>query len=257
MAASRSHGRRPFVAGNWKLNGSRSANRQLLDSLLLGQIPTSVDVAVCPPFVYLGDAVARTAGTTVAVGAQNLALHDSGAFTGEVSASMLRDIGCSHVIIGHSERRTLFDETDADTAVKLGRALAAGLVPILCVGETLAQREAGATDAVVTRQLDAVLAVHSPSVLRTAIVAYEPVWAIGTGQTATPEQAQEVHARIRGRLAQADATMGSAVRILYGGSVKSSNARELFSMPDIDGGLIGGASLDAAEFARICMAAGT
>jgi triosephosphate isomerase len=250
--------RQPFVAGNWKLHGSRAANARLLDGLLAalgGSWSGPAEIAVCPPFVYLTEVTARLAGTGIAVGAQDVATEASGAFTGEVSAPMLRDCGCEYVIIGHSERRALYGDTDAVTARKVGAALAAGLKPILCVGETLAEREADQTLAVVTRQLAAVMAEHGAEPFREGLVAYEPVWAIGTGRTATPEQAQAVHAQIRALVARHDATIASALRILYGGSVKASNARDLFAMPDIDGGLIGGASLDAADFAAICRAA--
>jgi triosephosphate isomerase len=195
-------------------------------------------------------------GSGVALGAQSVCAEAQGAFTGEVSAAMLKDVGCRYVLVGHSERRQLYGESDELVARKFVAAQSQGLVPVLCVGETLEEREAGQTLAVISRQMDAVLTVSGVAALGQAVVAYEPVWAIGTGRTATPEQAQEVHATIRSKIAGVDATIGGLVRILYGGSVKASNARELFAMPDIDGGLVGGASLKADEFARICAGAG-
>lgn len=248
--------RRPLVAGNWKLNGSRAANAALLRALRAGVAGSpGIDVLVCPPSVYLAETAQAVAGSGILVGAQDASTEGTGAFTGEVSAAMLRDVGCSHVIVGHSERRALFGDSDERVARKFGAVAAAGLVPILCVGETLEQRRAGTTAAVVTRQLTAVVDAVGPAGLAGAIVAYEPVWAIGTGQTATPEQAQEVHAMIRAIAAARDARMGAALRILYGGSVKGANSAALFAMPDIDGGLVGGASLDAEDFLRICAAA--
>jgi triosephosphate isomerase len=248
--------RRPFVAGNWKLNGSLDANARLLAGIVAGLPPVpAADIAVCPAYVHLPDALARLAGTPVAVGAQDVAEQSAGAYTGEVSAAMLRELGCRYVIVGHSERRALFGDSDATVARKAAAAAAAGLVPIVCVGETLAEREAGQTLAVVERQLAAVLAGAGTAVVAGGVIAYEPVWAIGTGRTATPDQADEVHRAIRGLLARHDATMGDHVRILYGGSVKAANAADLFARPDIDGGLIGGASLDAGEFLAICAAA--
>jgi triosephosphate isomerase len=248
--------RRPLVAANWKLNGSREANARLLGGLLprisdLGP----VDVVICPPFVYLAELAAQLAASGVQLGAQDVAVEESGAYTGEVSAAMLRDVGCRYVIVGHSERRSLYDEDDQQVAAKFAAALRHGLVPILCVGETLDERERGATLAVIERQLRAVLDQAGPAAVGAGLVAYEPVWAIGTGRTATPEQAQEVHAAIRGIIAAGDARMAGLLRILYGGSVKGSNAASLFAMEDIDGGLIGGASLEAGEFLGICRAA--
>lgn len=240
------------------MNGSRTSNKALLDGVLAesGRIP-DVDIVVCPPFVYLPDVEAALAGTGMAWGAQNLCQEpEAGAFTGEISAVMLRDFGCRYVIIGHSERRTLYGEGDALVAQKFDTAVKAGLVPILCVGELLEERERGATEAVIARQLDAVLdAVDAAALFQQAVVAYEPVWAIGTGRTATPAQAQEVHDFIRRRIGGRDKEAAVALRILYGGSVKGSNAAELFAMADIDGGLIGGASLKADEFLAICRAA--
>lgn len=249
--------RRPIVAGNWKMHGSRAENTALIDALLASW-PARVEVQalVCPPFVYLGEIARQLREGGIAVGAQDVCAEPQGAFTGEISAAMLRDVGCSHVIVGHSERRALYGDTDSLVARKFAAAQRFQLVPILCVGEHLAERDAGATHAVVARQLDAVLDVTGVAALAMAVIAYEPVWAIGTGRTATPEQAQDVHTFIRRRVAVRDAKIADSVRILYGGSVKASNARELFAMPDVDGGLVGGASLKADEFVDICAAAG-
>lgn len=247
--------RRPFVAGNWKMHGSRAENEQLLDGLLHG-LPgqTAADIAVCPPFVYLWEVSRMLKSSAVALGAQSVCAEPAGAFTGEVSASMLRDVGCTYVIVGHSERRSIYREDDALVARKFVAAQSQGLIPILCVGETLEERERGQTTSVVSRQLNAVLDVAGVAAFANAVVAYEPVWAIGTGKTATPEQAQEVHGHIRAEVARLDATIADGLRILYGGSVKAANAREIFAMPDVDGGLIGGASLKADEFLKICTA---
>lgn len=246
-----------LVAGNWKMHGSREETGTLIRGLAeaLGDGPSS-EVAVCPPFVYLPDAASAVAGTRISLGAQNLSAEPAGAFTGEISGGMLRDLGCHYVIVGHSERRSLYGETDEIVAAKYLAAQREGLVPILCVGETLEEREAEVTDQVVERQLRAVLDAAGIASFADAVIAYEPVWAIGTGRTATPDQAQEVHALIRGILAGDDDTIAVSVRILYGGSVKPSNAEDLFSMPDVDGGLVGGASLDAGGFAEICRAGG-
>jgi triosephosphate isomerase len=235
-----------LVAGNWKMHGSRASIAALLDALVEGKPTTAC--AVCVPFPYLAQVAERLRGTRIAWGAQSVSEHAQGAYTGEVSAAMLAEFGCRYVIVGHSERRQLYGETDAQVAAKFAAVRSAGMTPILCVGETLAQREAGETEAVVGRQLSAVR-------FEEAVLAYEPVWAIGTGRTATPAQAQEAHALIRGRIAENDATIAASLRVLYGGSVKAANAAELFSMPDVDGGLIGGASLKADEFASICAAA--
>ncbi len=245
-----------FVAGNWKMNGNRASNEALLADLVpvLAGI-SGVESVICPPFVYLQQVQSLIGGTGTALGAQDLCQFANGAFTGGVSAAMLKDSGCSHVIVGHSERRALFGETDALVAEKFAVAREAGLVPVLCVGETLAERESGATEQVVDRQLQAVMRRSGAAALREAVVAYEPVWAIGTGKTATPEQAQAVHAFIRSRVAAEDAAVAAEVRIVYGGSVKAANAAQLFAMADIDGGLIGGAALVAGEFAAICRAA--
>jgi triosephosphate isomerase len=248
--------RQPLVAGNWKMNGSRESVEKLLEGVVAGAGALhGVEVAVCPPFVFLEQVERRLTGTPVVWGAQNLSQEPKGAFTGEVSASMLLDFHCTYVIVGHSERRALYGEDDTLVAVKFAAARAAGLKPILCVGETLQEREQGVTEGVVARQLDAVLEREGVQALRDAVLAYEPVWAIGTGLTATPEQAQAVHAFIRARVAAHDQGVAEELRILYGGSVKGSNAVELFQMADIDGGLIGGASLDAGDFLDICRAA--
>ena len=248
--------RRPLVAGNWKMNGSRTESAALLDGIKKGISSTSkAEAAVCPPYVLIPLAAEKLAGSAVAWGGQNLSVHKSGAFTGEISGPMLKDYGCTYVIVGHSERRTLYGENDAMVTEKYGAAQAVGLIPILCVGETLQEREANQTEAVVARQLDAVLGKHGIASFKNAVIAYEPVWAIGTGKTATPQQAQDVHRFIRSRLATKDKTIAESMRILYGGSMKGSNAKELLAQPDIDGGLIGGASLQADEFLTICRAA--
>jgi triosephosphate isomerase (TIM) len=248
--------RRPVVAGNWKMHGSRSANEALLTDLERRLKPDwQVDVVVFPPYVYLADAVRMLDGGAIAVGAQDVCTEPVGAFTGQVAAAMLKDVGCRYVIVGHSERRRLYHEDDVIVARKFVAVLQAGLTPVLCVGETLEEREAHRTEAVVARQLDAVTAMNGVGSLAEAIVAYEPVWAIGTGRTASPQQAQDVHAYLRGRIGVQDAKMARHLRILYGGSVKAANAAELFSMPDVDGGLVGGASLSADEFLEICAAA--
>jgi triosephosphate isomerase (TIM) len=248
--------RRPLVAGNWKMNGSRTESAALLDGIRKGMSAASrAEVAVCPPYILIPLAAEKLAGCPAAWGGQNLSVHKSGAYTGEISGPMLRDYGCTYVIVGHSERRTLYGETDALVAEKYGAAQVAGLIPILCVGETLQEREANQTEAVVARQLDAVLDKHGIGSFKNAVIAYEPVWAIGTGKTATPQQAQEVHRFIRSRLTARDKTVAESTRILYGGSMKGSNAKELMAQTDIDGGLIGGASLQAEEFLTICRAA--
>jgi triosephosphate isomerase len=248
--------RAKLVAGNWKMHGSLPDNATLLNAVGDGAGKLrSAQVAVCVPFPYLFQAQQVLTGSRVAWGAQTLSEHPKGAYTGETSAGMLREFGCTYVIVGHSERRSLYGEGDGAVAAKFGAAVEAELVPILCVGETLAQREAGVTQSVVSGQLAAVVDRFGAGVLDRAVIAYEPVWAIGTGRTATPEQAQAVHAFLRARIAVQDAALAQRVRILYGGSVKASNAAELFAMADIDGGLIGGASLVAGEFMAICRAA--
>jgi len=248
--------RRPMVAGNWKMHGSEAANAALLTELDMRLRPEwPIEVAVFPPFVYLADIVRRLREGSIEVGAQNVCAEAGGAFTGEVAAAMLKDIGCTLVIVGHSERRRWYHEDDALIARKFAVALSAGLTPVLCVGETLEEREADKTEAVIARQLDAVLAMNGVAPFARAIVAYEPVWAIGTGRNASPAQAQAVHAFVRRRIAEQNANIADQTRILYGGSVKAANAADLFSMPDVDGGLVGGASLDAEEFNEICAAA--
>jgi len=238
------------------MHGGLAGNDKLLKDLIAGMACAgNAEVAVCVPFPYLAQTQALLAATPVRWGAQNLCEHAAGAYTGEVSAVMLGDFGCRYVIVGHSERRALYGESDAVVAAKFIAAKAAGLVPIVCVGETLAQRDAGETLTVVRRQLDTVLAAAGAASLAGAVLAYEPVWAIGTGRTATPAQAQEVHAAIRAQVAAADAALAARVPVLYGGSVKAQNAGELFAQPDIDGGLVGGASLVAEEFLAICQAA--
>jgi triosephosphate isomerase (TIM) len=249
--------RKPLVAGNWKMNGSLAASRRLVGDLGEGASgATHAQMLLCPPYVYLANVLEWTNATGIWVGAQDLSDRPgAGAYTGEVSGAMLTDIGCRYVIVGHSERRALYSETDAIVATKFRVAQIAGLTPILCVGETLEEREAQQTERVVERQVSAVLEQVGVAAFARAVVAYEPVWAIGTGRTATPEQAQDVHGLIRGMIAAQDATIAAGLNILYGGSVKGANARELFAMEDIDGGLVGGASLNAAEFLEIFAAA--
>jgi triosephosphate isomerase len=248
--------RRPLVAGNWKMHGSRAEAARLAGELIARGCGGGVaEAIVCPPFVHLAEVHGELDGSRIGLGAQDVCAEEQGAHTGEVSAEMLADVGCRYVIVGHSERRALYGEDDELVARKFLAAGRHALVPILCVGESLAEREQDATRAVILQQLDAVLARAGASAFARAVVAYEPVWAIGTGRTATPAQAQEVHALIRGRIAEKDATIGASLRVLYGGSVKAANAAELFAMPDVDGGLIGGASLKAEEFASICAAA--
>jgi triosephosphate isomerase len=250
--------RKPLVAGNWKMHGSRAENSALIAAIVQSLSgDDGVEAAVCPPFVYLTDVIRAVKDTPVAVGAQNVCAEPMGAFTGEVAAAMLRDVGCRYVIVGHSERRQIYREDDALVARKFLAVQQQKLIPILCVGETLEEREKAQTEQVVARQLDAVLTVAGIAALAHAVIAYEPVWAIGTGKNATPDQAQAVHAFIRGRLALQDAKISGAIRILYGGSVKAANAGELFGMSDVDGGLVGGASLKGEEFMRICAEART
>jgi triosephosphate isomerase (TIM) len=250
------HMRRPLIAGNWKMNGSLAEVGPLIAGIKRG-IGSGIktEVAVCPPFVYLALVSEHLKGTPIKLGAQNLSPQDKGAFTGEVSGLMLKDYNCEYAIVGHSERRMLFGETDALIAEKFAQALKVGLTPILCVGELLEEREAGQTEAVVNRQMQAVLGRAGVRAFNRAVVAYEPVWAIGTGRTASPEQAQEIHAFIRALIAAPDQGVAKNLRILYGGSVNVANAAGLFRMPDIDGGLIGGASLEANTFLAICHAA--
>jgi triosephosphate isomerase len=248
--------RRRLVAGNWKMHGSRAENAKLIDELIqLDAAGGAADVAVCPPFVYLQEVGRLLKESSISLGAQNVCAEPIGAFTGEVSAAMLKDVGCRYVIVGHSERRALFHEDDQLVARKFVAVQNQKLTPILCVGETLEERERNLTEEVIARQVDAVLGVAGIAAFLEAVVAYEPVWAIGTGKTATPDQAQAVHAFIRGRLAARDDKIARELRLLYGGSIKAANARELFEMPDVDGGLVGGASLKSEEFGRICAAA--
>lgn len=248
--------RQKLVVGNWKMHGGLEFNRGLLEGVRSGVgVSSGVECAVCVPYPYLAQAQQQLSGSCIAWGAQNLSEHVQGAFTGEVSVSMLADFSCRHVLVGHSERRALYGESDAVVAEKFARAQAGGLCPILCVGETLAQRESGDTVAVVSAQLQAVLRTVGIQAFAAAVVAYEPVWAIGTGRTASPEQAQEVHDAIRSLLAELDVEVAAGVRVLYGGSVKAGNAAELFAKPDIDGALVGGASLVVEEFVAICRAA--
>jgi triosephosphate isomerase (TIM) len=248
--------RQRLAVGNWKMHGSVPENQALLDKIAVdaGGLSRAI-AAVCVPFPYLAQAQSALAGSKAAWGGQNVSQHPKGAFTGEVSAGMLREFGCRYVIVGHSERRQLLSEDDATVALKAKAVLAEGMVPIVCVGETLAERERGVTEEVVDRQLGVVADRLGPEGLKASILAYEPVWAIGTGKTATPEQAQTVHAYLRGALAMGDKSVAASMPILYGGSVKAANAAELFGMPDVDGGLIGGASLVAEEFLAICQAA--
>lgn len=248
--------RRYLVAGNWKMNGSTAANAELVAGILEGQSSApDVELLVCPPFPYLAAVGGQIGGAPLALGAQTVSEHDAGAYTGEVAGSMLRELGCHYVIVGHSERRALFGESSEAVAAKFLAAQRFDLTPVLCVGETLVQREAGKTEEVIDEQLQAVLAAAGIGAFETAVIAYEPVWAIGTGMTASPEQAQDVHAHIRGVLAGADPAIAEGCRILYGGSVKGDNAAGLFSKPDIDGGLIGGASLKSTDFLAIAQAA--
>jgi triosephosphate isomerase len=244
--------RKPLIAGNWKMHGGLAASGELVATLAAGIARDGAEMLVCPPFVYLERVRSWIGAAPIALGAQNLAaVAGSGAHTGEISGAMLAEIGCRYVIVGHSERRNLYGETDAVVVAKFRAAQSAGLVPILCVGEHLEQRERGETADVVAAQVNAVIAALGVGVLADAVIAYEPIWAIGTGRTATPEQAQDVHAMIRSLIAEQDAIIARSLRILYGGSVKGSNAAELLSQQDIDGGLVGGASLDAADFLAI------
>ncbi|MDH3527899.1 MAG: triose-phosphate isomerase [Gammaproteobacteria bacterium] len=244
--------RQPLVAGNWKMNGSLDSIKSLVEGIKAGlDSVTTAEMVVCPPYVYIPQVAAMLEGTAIALGAQDVNDRESGAHTGEIAPGMLTDVGCKYAIVGHSERRSIYAESDEFTARKFAAARQAGLVPILCVGELLEEREQGITEQVVSRQLDAIIDLEGVGALADAVIAYEPVWAIGTGKTATPDQAQEVHAFIRSMVAREDAAVAEQVQILYGGSVKGSNAAELLAMADIDGGLIGGASLDANEFLSI------
>lgn len=247
--------RKKLVAGNWKMHGSRSMATALVNDIVAGK-PASIDVAVFPPFPYLAELAWQHAEAGLGIGAQDVSMHEGqGAYTGEVSAAMLADVGARWALVGHSERRQYHGESDELVARKFAAARAGGLTPILCVGETLEQREAGQTEMVIGRQLQAALTVNGIASFDTAVIAYEPVWAIGTGRTATPEMAQQVHAFIRSQLEKEDVTISRLTRLLYGGSVKAANAAELFVQADVDGGLIGGASLAASDFLGICAAA--
>ena len=245
--------RKKLIAGNWKMNASRAQTDTLITGLRnAGEL--TCDLAVFPPFPYLSQAISLADGSQVSVGAQNCAEADSGAYTGEVSAEMLTDLGASMVIIGHSERRTLYGETDDVVLRKTRQALDNGLIAVVCVGETLEERQSGKAEEVVGSQMSLLISELSDTDWKNVVIAYEPVWAIGTGETATPEQAQAIHAFIRGLLNQRNTDLGASTRLLYGGSVKAANAAELFSQQDIDGGLVGGASLDVDEFLGICRA---
>ena len=247
--------RQIIVAANWKMNGSLESVRSLCSALTDGiSDETLAEVAVCPPFIFLSELSEKLNNTDIKLGAQNVSHQEQGAYTGEVSASMLVDYGCEYVIVGHSERRMHYHETDVRVAEKFSATQSKGMTPILCVGELLEERESNNTETVIARQLDAVVDEVSIDAFSNAVVAYEPVWAIGTGQTATPDQAQQVHQFIRLRLAKHNKTIADSIRILYGGSVKANNAGQLFAMTDIDGGLIGGASLVAEDFLSICHA---
>ncbi len=244
--------RQSLVVGNWKMNGSLEANRSLIEGIKQNIVSVkNAEMAVCPPFIYLQQIKDLLDNTNISWGSQDVSQQDLGAFTGEISISMLVDFGCKYVIVGHSERRSIYGESDKLVAEKFAKVQSAGLIPILCVGELLEEREAGNTEAVVKRQLDAILNLQGVASLEKSVIAYEPVWAIGTGKTASPQQAQDVHAFIRKQIATLDSNIANKVQILYGGSVKGSNAKELFAMSDIDGGLIGGASLKADDFLAI------
>lgn len=244
-----------IVIGNWKMNGSLASNEILLRGVIAGLASSTAQVAVCVPFPYLSQVQSILQHTPVTWGAQSLSQHASGAYTGEVSAAMLGDFACRYVLVGHSERRSLYAEGNQLVAEKFKVALAAGLIPVLCVGETLQERDAGEAETVVAEQLDAVIGLVGINALASSIVAYEPVWAIGTGRNATPEQAQAMHEFIRRRIASKDAGVAAGLQVLYGGSVKAGNAQALFNMPDIDGGLVGGAALVLDEFIAVCKAA--
>jgi triosephosphate isomerase len=245
-----------MVVGNWKMNCTRASAQQLLADLLAGLPPDAkAEVGVCPAYVFIPELGAALAGKSILLGSQNVADQDQGAYTGEISGPMLKEFGCALAIVGHSERRMSYGESSQLVAARYAKAIAHGLTPILCVGETLEEREQDRTFAVIDEQLQAVLDLCGVASLAKAVIAYEPVWAIGTGRTATTEQAQEVHAYIRGQIAKLDAGVAEGLRILYGGSVKADNAKALFGMADVDGGLVGGASLDAKSFLDICLAA--
>ncbi|WP_411832187.1 triose-phosphate isomerase [Pseudoxanthomonas mexicana] len=247
--------RRKIVAGNWKLHGDRAFASALMDELVAGLPPEGVEVVILPPLPYLGELIEGYGPRGVRFGSQDVSCNEKGAYTGEVSASMLVDVGAAYGLVGHSERRQYHNESSELVARKFVAARKAGLTPILCVGETLAQREAGQTEARIQKQIEAVFDAAGPQAFDGAVIAYEPVWAIGTGRTASPEQAQAVHAFIRGEVAARDARIADSLPLLYGGSVKPDNAAELFAQPDVDGGLVGGASLVARDFLAIAQAA--
>ncbi len=248
--------RQPMVAGNWKMNGSCESVKELITGIKEGMGSVNkAEVVVCPPSVFIPRVSGVAEGSVIKVGSQNVCDADSGAFTGEISAEMLKEIGCEYAIVGHSERRALYGETDELVAKRFAAARRNGLKPIFCIGETLEERESGITNDVCSRQIDAVIALEGVESFADAVIAYEPVWAIGTGKTASPEQAQEVHAYIRGKIAALNANVAEGLQILYGGSMNPANAKELIGQPDIDGGLIGGASLKPADFLAICTAA--
>lgn len=248
--------RKTFIAGNWKMNGSRDSIKTLLDGLKAGiGSVDKADVAVCAPFIYLPEVAQQLDGTPIAWGAQNVSTEAKGAYTGEIAASMIADFACKYIIVGHSERRSYYGETDEIVAKKFGVVVEAGMTPIFCIGETLDEREKGVTEQVVARQVQAVIDMHGAAMLGKGVIAYEPVWAIGTGKTATPEQAQDVHAYIRSMIAKADKGVAENMIIQYGGSMNAANARELLAQADIDGGLIGGASLKPDDFLTICTSA--
>lgn len=247
--------RTPFIGGNWKMNGTRAELIQLTTAIKLGVKNLSAEIAVFPSFVYLSDISAALAHSNITLGAQNQCEHEQGAYTGEISAHMLKEMGCTYVLLGHSERRHLYRETDTQITQKFGLALKNGVRPILCVGETLSERESNITNEVILRQVNTVLAHVGIEAFSQAIVAYEPVWAIGTGKTATPAHIQEIHGLLREHFTKQNAKIAAELRLIYGGSVKASNAAEIFAQPDVDGGLIGGASLQAQEFITICQEA--
>jgi len=249
--------RQPMVAGNWKMNGSSDSVKELIAGIRAGMDSVNnAEVVVCPPAVYIPRVAGAVDGSAIKVGSQNVCDQDQGAFTGEISGAMLKDVGCEYAIIGHSERRSLYGESDELVAKRFAAARRNGIKPIFCIGETLEEREQGITNDVCARQIDAVIALEGVEALADGVIAYEPVWAIGTGKTASPEQAQEVHAFIRGKIAGLNAEVAEGLRILYGGSMNPANAVELIGQADIDGGLIGGASLKADDFLTICRAAG-
>ena len=247
--------RQRIVAGNWKLHGDRSFARSLLDAIVAAERSAGVEIVVLPPLLYVAELADRYSGQGLSFGAQDLGVNEQGAYTGDISGRMLHDIGCKYVLVGHSERREYQDEDSDFVAQKFVAARKAGLIPILCVGETLHQREAGQMEWALQRQLEPVFAAAGPFAFEKAVLAYEPVWAIGTGRNATPEQAQDAHAYLRGEVRARDARIAGSLAILYGGSVKPANAAELFAQPDVDGGLIGGASLAAPDFLAIAAAA--